>query len=195
MFLYYTQEEVDRKRVIGQGKNMFFLLLQQLITQDLRFNVLYYLSCLDSSILKGWINLSYYTRNCQARDNFKFTYINNNIHKLIYKNKGANSIQTFISFNDKDKANCTQGVKGLYLSDNNSQTTLKTVYEQIILKSPNLLKPDHKDFITNLTKVQPSIESHFGQAAKLQPLPNKKIGLRLSKPEMVYSTKVNRTKS
>ncbi|KAE9362520.1 hypothetical protein N431DRAFT_475930 [Stipitochalara longipes BDJ] len=190
MFLYHAREEVDGKRVVGWGKNMFFSLSQQLLTQDLRLNILWYLSRRDSDKLHGWLNVPYYTRNCKAGDRFEFIHIDNNIRDLIYRGSGIDGIQIFISLDGEDKFNCTYGTKRLQLRDDNGKTTLEDVYQWIISTSPDLLHPDHSETVTNLSKVWPSAVAKFGSDIELKALPNETMGLRLSKPEMVHGTRV-----
>jgi hypothetical protein len=60
------------------------------------------------------ISYPYYTKYTKAKDSTYFRHIDLNILEAAYTRQGVELIQESVSFDNKDKDNCTEMLRGFY---------------------------------------------------------------------------------
>lgn len=181
-YRYHTQLDFHGKARNGWTRTMFYSLIQQLVRQDPG----YYAIMAAARPDRNWrlISYPYYTKDTVVGESTGFKHLDLNVPALLETGRGANIIQTTLSLDDEDEDGCTILVPGFH-------RCIRQWWEQVEARG---VAAD--GLTTNVSQIYTSQDKEkFGSFV---PVPCKRGGVRISRPELIHgstsvSTKRRRT--
>lgn len=171
-YRYHTQLDFHGKARNGWTRTMFYSLIQQLVRQDPG----YYAIMAAARPDQNWrlISYPYYTKDTIIGESTGFKHLNLNVPALLESGRGANIIQTTLSLDDEDEDGCTILVPGFH----------RHIREWWARVEARGIAAD--GLTTNVSqKYTKEDQESFGSFV---PVPCKRGGVRISRPELIHGS-------